>query len=398
MGNKPTSKPTSKPTRKPTDEDKSIEILYNAIDTYIDKLHTNIRDYISNEEIREKLTSNDTFNQGVIDRLINQPDIFIPIFVKFIACAFANIRRKSTGFPEQWYIAQDITENVGDLSISNYRIHNTLTDIILHTICTNKSILHNFVNRYEKEFINIVCSNTLRLGVNVSLYTKGTDRLIGPERFTALLIHMISVSKLFSFSPTDPTINSINQAKTITFLKDNPIDSLVMLGSCLDIIRKELNAKLTEVAAKDRETMKSLLEYAHKIDKKLCIKLNKKFKIKQKHSLILKGGNVFKIYLENTVDRLKSGQLAIPKAYEELGNLLTPEKSLSDWDFSLDTHGVNTTYNGVTEDMMTTTQNIFTHPNISVYLKANRAELSSRIRDYLKIYSYMRLYIVKKNE
>ena len=375
-------------------DNENIIILYGKINEYIEILCANVKKYIM-DYAETHLKPNNKFNQGIIDRLVNSPDIYVPIFVKFISCAFINIRRKPNVIPERWYIAQDITENAGENNINNYRIHKSLHDIILHTICTNKNLINNFVTIHEQEFINLVCSDILRLGKHAQ-YIKNTDRFIGSKRFTALLIHMGDVGKVFSFNSADSELNSINQAKTIEYLKTGNIDSLTMLGSCLDIIRKEMNAKLTEVAANDRRTMESLLAYAHEIDKSICEMLNTRHNIIQHNGIILKGGNVFKIYLENTLSRLETGQLVLPKQYKFLADLLKAEKGLSDWDFSLETHGILTTYNGIQEDMMETTKKIFTAPNVSLYLKANRVELSSRIRDYHYIYNDIRKHIVKK--
>lgn len=356
------------------------KILIDAIQNYINKMVADVHEKYSN---REKILVPSNYRE-TMEVFLSKSKQHVESLIKFIIYSFSNLRYTPAATNgRHWYLAPDISE-ADRYNINDIRTHYTLPNLINLIICQNVNISAKFTTPIERELLILICGEEQQSG---SLISSQVAKFF-ESLFTDRIIKLINLTNL----------NSLAVSTTVQYLKDgNNIDNIILLGSSIDILRKNINGYLTDNIAKDRELMFDLLTEAHNIDRSVTNMLILNGFNLQHHSMILKGGNVYKLYLENTLRDIQRNTLKVPDFMANLVNTeLLPESQLSDWDFSLDMQGITTTYNGVVENMSATTNKIFESNDPQTYIMVNNNEIKARIKEYLPTYNAIINHIKEK--
>jgi len=239
----------------------------------------------------------------LIDDMLEN-DNNIHSFVHALMYILQDIRRDKV-MPNMFYKSPDIAYH------TNFPIHDgyalmSFDEIIKYQICGVPRVLSklNAVDQ-DNKFIEKFCFDA-----------KSTSNFIS---------YLVEQNQIYI--ELTPEINSNDSVKTCKYLANNPIHSFTDLGSMFNIIRDTINDILTSYTASESHIMGHLANHIHDIDWDLG------FFEREKPKVTLKGGNVYKLAVE---DFLRNGieNYNVPQSIIDYLGTLT-KSSLSDWDFSI---------------------------------------------------------------
>lgn len=269
----------------------------------------------------ETLKSTNTSNVFLIEAFKEGSNIDIAASItRFILDNFTELRTDTTN-PNLYYINSDL--NIGKKFQPYYS--KTLEEHILIFCATYR----NTAPDPYKNVIDLICANNTSFIDFIRILRNSEPPVLKfSERYSSVTA-ATTISDIVLKEFIDPIGDisfGIDSDK-----KDNTLDSINEAGSVMLILRSIFNEKLTEFVCSDKVFMKYLFDKACGIDKEL---LRREHRAK----ITLKGGNVFKLkkkeFLQSRPE-LKHMSEESKVLTNKLYDSITPEKFLSDWDFSV---------------------------------------------------------------